>query len=263
MVDIKPHGFFKLPFFGTGEKTSSKKKSPPRLKMIFFIIDWNKSQDVFNLFDEEKISIHFITKGMGTAKSEVLNLLGIGANDKAVIICVEQEVLIPILFKEARKKLGFHTPGTGIAFTVPLSGINTPLLRVFKDSIDMNEKTAVKGKGEIMAEEKKAAIPAEVNHDLIIAVINHGYSDDFMNAARDAGASGGTVIHARGLAHEGPVKFFGVSFQEEKEVVLILTSREKKLPIMEAVSLSHGITSEAEGIILSLPVDSVMGLNLE
>jgi len=114
-----------------------------------------------------------------------------------------------------------------------------------------------------MAVKKETPGQIEIRNDLIIAIINHGYSDELMNVAREAGASGGTVIHARGLAHEGPIKFFGVSVQDEKEIVLILTSREKKLPIMETVSRSHGIASKAEGLIFSLPVENIMGLNLE
>jgi hypothetical protein len=111
--------------------------------------------------------------------------------------------------------------------------------------------------------ESDKAKPEKITHDLILAIINHGYSDDFMASAREAGATGGTVISARGHAHEGPVKFFGVSVQDEKDIVIVLTSREKKVPIMQAVSLSCGITTKAEGIIFSLPVDTVMGLSFE
>jgi nitrogen regulatory protein PII len=235
--------------------------------MFFFIVDWDKAETISRVFEDEHVRFHFISKGRGTASSEIHDLLGIGANDKAVIICVEQEVLVHVLLKEVRKRLGFHKPGAGIAFIIPLSGINTPMLRVFKESIHKNEKitqdeySVGKNEGGTMASEKNTT--AVINNDLIIAVINHGYSEDFMNAARDAGASGGTVVHARGLAHEGPVKFFGISVQEEKEIVLVLTNREKKLPIMEAVSRSCGITTKAEGLIFSLPVENVMGLNLE
>jgi len=266
MAKEKTSGFFKLPFklpfLRNEEKTVPPSVPVPRLKMVFFIIDWNKSQAITKVCEEEKVRFHFITKARGTANSEVLDLLGIGAGDKALIVCVEQEVLIPVIFREVRKKLGFYTPGAGIAFTIPLSGINTPLLKVFKESINKNEKIAVEREGEAMAAENKN-VSTEIKNDLIIAIINHGYSDDFMNVAREAGATGGTVIHSRGLAHNGPVKFFGVSVQEVKEIVLILASREIKVPIMEAVSRSHGITSKAEGLIFSLPVDSVMGLNLE
>ncbi|MDR2922651.1 MAG: P-II family nitrogen regulator [Treponema sp.] len=252
---------FKLPVFWNENKKTPRRKAAPNLKMFFFIVDWDKAESISRVFEEEHVRFHFISKGRGTASSEIHDLLGIGASDKAVIVCVEQEVLVPVLLKEVRKKLGFHKPGAGIAFTIPLSGINTPLLRVFKESINKNEKISITNEGETMASGKKAA--AVINNDLIIAVINHGYSEDFMNAAREAGASGGTVVHARGLAHEGPVKFFGIAVQEEKEIVLVLTSREKKLPIMEAVSRSCGITTKAEGLIFSLPVENVMGLNLE
>jgi len=265
---------FKLPAFSfltEGKNAPARKTAPkkaaPRLKMFFFIVDWDKAETISKVFEEEHVRFHFISKGRGTARSEIHDLLGIGTTDKAVIFCVEQEVLVQVLLKEVRKKLGFHKPGAGIAFIIPLSGINTPLLRVFKESIHKNVKitqdeySTGKNEGGAMASGKKTA--SAINNDLIIAVINHGFSEEFMNAARDAGATGGTVVHARGLTHEGPVKFFGIAVQEEKEIVLVLTSRERKLAIMEAVSASCGITTKAEGLIFSLPVENVMGLNLE
>jgi nitrogen regulatory protein PII len=232
-----------------------KPVSLPVIKLLFFIIDWSKTKVISSVFEEEKVRFHFISKGKGTASSEILDLLGIGASEKAVILCLEQDMMVPVLLREVRKKLGFHSPGAGIAFTVPLSGINTPILQVFKESILKNEKIAVENGGGTMA--------SEIKNDLIIAIINQGYCDEFMTAAREAGATGGTVINARGLAHQGPVKFFGVSVQDEKEIIIILTKREKKTPIMQAVSQVYGIASKAEGIVFSLPVDQVMGLSFE
>jgi len=254
---------FKLPFLKKEDETAQQEKEIPRLKMIFFIVDWQQSHVITDVCEEEHVRFHFICKGKGTASSEVLDLLGIGAADKAVIICVEQEILIPVVLKEVRKKLGFYRPGAGIGFTIPLSGINTPLLRVFKESIKKNTKLTLEGEEETMAAKNKSVKPEGINNDLIFAVINHGYSDDFMIAAREAGARGGTVINSRGLAHKGPTRFFGVSVQEEKEIVLILTGRDEKVSIMETVSEKFGLTTQAEGLIFSLPVDFVMGLNLE
>jgi nitrogen regulatory protein PII len=104
---------------------------------------------------------------------------------------------------------------------------------------------------------------SENKFDVIISVVNQGYSDEFMAVAREAGAGGGTVVNARGIAHQGPVKFFGISVQDEKEIIAILSTRERKAPIMQAVSQAFGISSQAEGIIFSLPVDSVEGLDLQ
>ncbi|MDR1104737.1 MAG: hypothetical protein LBL44_00135 [Treponema sp.] len=254
------------------------KPALPTLKLIFFIVDWSKVQAISDVFTEEKVRFHFISKGRGTASSDILDLLGIGSSEKAVILCLEQAVMAPVLLKEVRKKLGFHNPGVGIAFTVPLSGINNPILRVFKESIYKNEKITAEDETEnaenaentekqppaqAQMEMEKETVMGEIRYDLIIAIINHGYTDEFMTTARKAGASGGTVISARGLAHEGPVKFFGISVQDEKEIVIILTNRERKIAIMQEVSSAHGIASGAEGIIFSLPVDTVMGLNFE
>jgi nitrogen regulatory protein PII len=104
---------------------------------------------------------------------------------------------------------------------------------------------------------------SDTKNDLIISIVNHGYSDEFMTTAREAGATGGTVLNARGLAHQGPVKFFGVFVQDEREIIIILTNREKKTPIMQAVSQAYGITTKAGGLIFSVPVDHVMGLCFE
>ncbi|MDR0498014.1 MAG: hypothetical protein LBH42_10390 [Treponema sp.] len=265
--------FSKLPISQQAPAPKETLKSlPPTLKLLFFIVDWHLANDISSQFVEEKVRFHFVTKGKGTASSEILDLFGIGASEKAVTFCLEQEVLVQVLMKEVRKKLRRGGPGAGIAFTVPLSAINDPVLLVFKQSILKNEKIAAEldqrknenahqgNKGENMLENNMLG---EYTHDLIVAIINHGYSDDFMNTARSAGASGGTVINARGQAHEGAVKFFGISVQDEKEIILILTSRETKVPIMRAVCEAHGLNSKAQGIVLSLPVDYVMGLSFE
>jgi nitrogen regulatory protein PII len=226
-------------------------KDLPVIKFLVFIIDWSKVKVVSTVFEAEKVRFHYVTKAKGTASSDILDLLGIGTSEKAVLTCLEQDVLVPVLLREVRKKLGRHSAGAGIAFTIPLSGINNPVMRVFTQRILNNETI-----------DKEAAMGTD-KHDLIISIINQGYSDEFMAVAKEAGATGGTVISARGLAHEGPVKFFGVSLQEEKEIILIVTHRDKKTPIMQAISQHYGLSSKAEGVVFSLPVDHVMGLNLD
>jgi nitrogen regulatory protein PII len=227
----------------------------PVLKLLVFIIDWNKIKTVSAVFEEENVRFHFISKGRGTANSEILDLLGIGSSEKAVIFSLEQAIMVPALIRGVRKKLGSQAAGAGIAFTIPLSGINNPILKVFKESVTKNLNISSGGEGEKMN--------TEIKHDLIVAIVNQGYSDELMTVAREAGAGGGTVINARGLAHQGPVKFFGVSVQDEREIIIIIAGRERQAAIMQAVSQAYGITTEAGGIVFSLPVDHVMTLNQE
>jgi len=241
------------------EKPAKKKQQKaPILKLIFFIVDWHSANTVSDVFSQENVRFHFTNLGKGTASSEALDLLGIGSSEKAVIICLEQEIGVPLLMKEVRKKLKNYGPGAGIAFSVPLSAINDPILLIFKQSILKNEK--------ITAEDKKSEgekMTDEHSHDLIISIINQGFSDEFMNTARDAGATGGTIIHSRGTAHKGAVKVFGVSVQDEKELILILTDRRKKETIMRSVCEAHGLNSKAQGIIFSVPADNVTGLSAD
>ncbi|MCL2026399.1 MAG: hypothetical protein FWG92_06305 [Leptospirales bacterium] len=224
------------------------------LKLAFLIIDWAKQKPVQQVFEEEDISLYFFTKASGTANSEILHLLGIGASDKALILCLEKSETIPLLLKKIRKKIGYQNAGAGIAFTVPLSGINNPVLQLFKE--DAHEyKTSQQSKKEA----PKMGI--ETTHDLIVSILNQGYSDDFMNTAREAGAGGGTVFNARSIAAKA-VKLFGISIQDEKEIIIILTKQEKRASIMQAISSSFGLTSKAQGVIFSLPVDQVVGMNI-
>jgi nitrogen regulatory protein PII len=98
--------------------------------------------------------------------------------------------------------------------------------------------------------------------DLIMCILNQGYSDEFMAEARKAGAGGGTVLSVRGAARQSQVKFFGISVQNEKEIIMILATREKRNAIMSVVSEKFGAQSDAEGIVFSVPADNITGIEL-
>jgi nitrogen regulatory protein PII len=231
----------------------------PVVKLVIFIVDWSKIKIISTIFAQSNLRYHFVCKGAGTASSEILDILGIGATNKAVILCLEQDMMIPSLMNEVGRKLGLNHPGTGIGFSIPLSAINNPILKLITEDAAAAFSVSVKtGENEAEKDEKQMAR----KFDLIVSILNQGYSDEFMTAARGAGAGGGTVINARGLSKTGPAKIFGISVQNEKEIIIILTTREKKEPIMEAVSKSHGQNSKAEGIVFSVPADNITGIEL-
>lgn len=97
--------------------------------------------------------------------------------------------------------------------------------------------------------------------DLIITIVNHGDSDIVMDAAKHAGATGGTVLTARGLGSKEAEKFFGISIQPEKEVVLIVTKHEVKKDMMQAICKVAGLNTKTNGISFSLPIDDVVGIS--
>jgi len=81
-----------------------------------------------------------------------------------------------------------------------------------------------------------------------------------MDAARPAGAGGGTIIHARGAAPQEASHFFGITIQPEKEMVLIVVDKEHKIPVMQAISKAAGLQTEGHGIVFSMPVTELMGI---
>ena len=101
----------------------------------------------------------------------------------------------------------------------------------------------------------------KIVYSLIVAILNRGFSDVAMSAARSAGAKGGTVISARSSGLHEEETFFGISILPEKELVLILTSEESKKPIMRSIIKHVGIETEGGGLIFSLPVTDVEGIS--
>lgn len=99
-----------------------------------------------------------------------------------------------------------------------------------------------------------------MNYELIICIVNAGYSELVMDAAKEEGARGGTVIHAKGTANKEAEQFFKITIQPEKEMVLILVPEDIKDKVLHALYKSAGLKSEGQGIAFSMPVSHVVGL---
>lgn len=91
--------------------------------------------------------------------------------------------------------------------------------------------------------------------ELIVCIINNGYADLVMNAARRTGARGGTTFHARGTGNPDIEKFFGISISPDKEVVLIVIDKEIKDEVVAAIYKDAGLDTKGQGIVFTLPVD--------
>ena len=98
------------------------------------------------------------------------------------------------------------------------------------------------------------------NYECILCIVNEGFSADVMDAARSAGARGGTVLHARGTASREAEMFFGITVQEEKEIVMILVDSEIKADVLHTLYHAVGLNTPGQGIAFSLPVDEVVGI---
>lgn len=97
--------------------------------------------------------------------------------------------------------------------------------------------------------------------DLIVTIVNKGFSDYVVDTARSAGASGATIINGRGVGVHENDKFFGINIQPEKEVILILADKKEREKIMKEISLQAHLHEPGKGLCFSLPVNNIEGIN--
>ena len=100
----------------------------------------------------------------------------------------------------------------------------------------------------------------DFNHEVIFCIVNAGFSDEVMDAAREYGARGGTVIRARGTAGQEAEKLFNIAIQPEKEIVMILVDKKIKNDILHALYKAVGLNTPGQGIAFTVPVVDVVGL---
>ena len=178
-------------------------------------------------------------------------MLGLGSIDKCVLVSVLPKKLADVMLGKLKTELQMNAVNSGIAFTMPLNGINNLMLRMLTQNAEEN------GVNQQGKDEKEVT---EMKHVLVAAVVNRGFSADVMEAANSVGAKGGTIVHSRRrMGNEETTAFWGLSVQEEKEIVMILAETENKVAIMKAIGEKCGMHSEAKGIVMSIPVDSVTG----
>lgn len=207
----------------------------------------DKSENYMSYFKEQNIELSLGTFGRGTANKEMLDTLGIGSSDKFLIFSFMTMEKSKYILQELEKRLQMRKVGVGISFTIPLSSIDSlkSLKRIVKD-VDVNQE----GDGYVV----------ETENELIIIVANRGYTEPVMEVAREAGAAGGTVVHARGTGHESSEKFFGTIIGAEKEMIFIVSKAEKVKKIMTSIKEKVGQDTPSGAVCFSIPVNDTAGL---
>lgn len=206
-------------------------------------------EDYISLLKRNHISAIFSTPCRGTAGETLLRMLGLDKAEKTLLFAMAESRRVSALLQKMISALGINLAGNGIAVSIPVGSIGgASCMKYLMEGQDIII-------GEVTEVEQKV-----FPYELIVAVVENGTADMVMTAARKANAGGGTVIHAKGTGTDFTSKFFGVSIATEKEIVLIVTSREDKPNIMRAIMAEAGIRSEAHTALFSLPVEDVVGL---
>ncbi len=223
----------------------------PSARMLFLIATPKLAEKAERMLEEGNVRLQMEFYGRGTASSEMMDTMGLSDEEKSALLCFLPKGFADELLKKLRRELKLGLANTGVAFTVPVSGASGRMVRMIESE----------GNGEEEKEmERKESEMKEREYALIMAIVDRGYSEDVMEAARPKGATGGTVFSSRRVGSEEAMKFWGITIQPEREIVMILSDKAGKHDIMQAISEHCGMASEAHGMVLSLPVDAVAGL---
>ena len=202
-----------------------------------------------SLYQENGIHTGLVALGRGTAASARASVL-LDNSEKGVCFNLVTGETWEIAKKLLRKKLKIEVPGTGVAFTSPLS------------SIGGRRELAFLTDGQEFTREKESTMQG-TDRELLIVFNEPGYNEMMMDAAREAGAYGGTVIHARGTGMQKAEKFLGISLASEKEMTFIVVRTDQRDRIMQAIMMKAGAATPAKSIVFSLPVTDTAGLRLQ
>lgn len=231
----------------------STEKRKDSLRIPVLITSPKKADKAAEICREWNIPTVYRISAVGTAPNEMTDILGLGSPDKAILVTALSKSEAEELLKLFKKQLKLGAVDSGIAFTLPITGASALMLHIMdKLGAERHQNNNTEGK-----ENNQMA----TTHSLIVATVNQGFCQEVMEAARTAGAGGGTVVHTHRVGNEQEASLWGLSFQEEKDMVIIVADNKNKLDIMNAISEKCGMNSEAKGMVISLPIDTVIGLD--
>lgn len=220
------------------------------MKDLFFLITIVRRKDApeyEEFYRSESTNVVYTAAASGTAHAKTLSLLGIERTEKAMLFSTVTSDTLKRLKKLLTTQMKIDMPDRGVAMAVPLSGVGgSRTLEYFTSEQKVNDNTLTEDND------------MQSSHELIVAIYEKGYTDLVMDAAREAGAAGGTTINAKGTG-AGAEKFFGLSLAVEKEIVFIVSSVDKKKDIMKAIMQKAGVDSKAHALVFSLPVSETAG----
>ena len=215
-----------------------------RVVLLITIVERGKARKLRQFMDRHKVSFHMEFPGVGTATSEMLDVLGLSSKDKDILISLGTKRAVLSLENAVDAGLWEISRSRGLMMELPLTAVNNIVAAALIQSADEL--------GELKSEEK---MKNEFDHSLLLIAVRQGYTDNVMQAARKAGAAGGTVIRSRMLGTEHFEENFGISVDPEKEILAILAPNSQRDAILEAVNTEFGLRTPAQGILCALPVD--------
>ena len=213
------------------------------MNFVLSIINPAGLRTMTDICGELKLPVSLVMYAHGTASRSTLELLGIDSRERRVVMTVASKEKTAALIRAERERMYIDVPGNGVVISVPIKSVGGSKVMAY-----LSGGEPVGGKPEF-----------DFENELIVAIANEGCTDMVMDAAREAGARGGTVLHGKGTLADDAEKFFNVSIAREKELLFIVADKSCKAEIMRSIIKNAGADTAAGTIVFSLPVSELAG----
>ncbi len=214
-----------------------------RLMVLLSIVERDKGKKLIKELKNINIRMNFQCVGFGTAPTEMLDIFGLGTNDKDIVISLGSESTVKDMMANFGTAFESHSKYGGLMMVFKTAAAS----RMLAELLNYNNT--------VETEKGSGSMKNEHHNDLIMISVNEGYSDDVMQVARKAGATGGTVMKGRLADIEQFAELGKGELDGEREILWILAPRQTSKQIMEDVNAEFGMTSKANGIIIAIPTE--------
>lgn len=224
------------------EKVSNSKKK----KVIFTIVRKGKAARIVKASKEAGAEGGTVVFGLGTGIEETEKFLGVTLEpEKEMIITLITEQRLDDVLSAIIQAGRLDEKGRGIAFVV-----DAP-------------RTAgiVHRSGTEMEGGSRCTMEQECSYDLIVTIVNKGDSERVVEASRNSGAEGGTILSGRGTGIHEQAKLFGMTIEPEKELVLTLIKEKLTSRVLEAIVDEIQLDRPSKGIAFVIKVERVAGIS--
>lgn len=218
------------------------------MKVILSIVERGQGAAMLKLYRKRQVPIHIQCAGKGTATSEIMDILGLGSSEKDVLLSFAAASAAKKLLHDLDNELRGRTGGAGIVVSIPVSALNSLVANLAAYH------------AESLKEKEEGNDMERSENSLILVVCARGCTDDVMTTAKAHGARGGTVIKGRLSGRKELEQAYEVELKAEREIVAIVVPTSLRGPIMEAINAEHGLRSEAQAALCSLPIEQIVRL---
>lgn len=233
----------------TGKKAGKKdSRQGEGIKLLVGIVSVRDAEKLTEFCNGACAALSYEADAKGTAKSSVLDYFGLGETEKKIVLSLLPAGAEEATLRSIRDGMSLHLVGKGICFTVPVSGASAIVANALKKSVTETDKNGGK------------KVDKQREYSLIVTAMQKGFAEEAMEAARQAGAAGGTVVTAATLGDKKAEQLIGVTLQKETDVLLILAKDEGKEEIVNAILKKVGLKTDGGGVVFTLPVDNIVGI---